>query len=79
MLDEGLIIVKRDQSMSIIPSKRHIEKISKEQICIRYGQLNSENKIDGLGRKITVVPKFSGLAIIEIDEENTFIEEGEFI
>ena len=54
-----------------------VQNKSSDQIYIRYGQLNSQDFIDGLGRKISLKPIYYRDTIIDFDENNTFIEEGE--
>lgn len=52
-------------------------KISNNEICIRHGQLDSENLIDGVGRKIFIITKHNGNSqSISGYEQGTYIEEG---
>jgi len=44
--------------MKIVPARTHVERVSKTETYIRYGQLNNDNKLDGIGRKMTLKPKF---------------------
>jgi len=78
LLTKGLIILSRGEDNTIIPLKNHLDKVSDDEIYIRYGQLNSKNKIIGIGRKISIKPKYYASAINDFVEEKTYIEEGEF-
>ena len=35
MLEDGLVIIKRDENDAIVPLKKHIDKVSAEEIYIR--------------------------------------------
>jgi len=64
----------------VIPNKNHTYKHSDDgdvKIYIRCGQLNSENRIIGLGRKIVLNPIYYRDQIINLSEEKSYIEEGE--
>ena len=76
MLKKGLLVVKRDENSDICQFSNHVDKVSDDEIYIRHGQLNSDHKIDGLGRKISLRPKYYGQILIDLVEGNTFIEEG---
>jgi len=52
LLEEGIIIIKRDSNNLVLPIRSHIKKVKDDDIYIKSGQLNKENKLDGLGRKI---------------------------
>jgi len=58
MLEEGLIMVERNENSQIVPYSSYLDKVFKDEIYIRYGQLNSRNRINGLGRKIYLKPKY---------------------
>jgi len=76
LLDKGLIILSRDNDNVIVPFKDHFDKVSTEEIYFRCGQLNSENKINGLGRKIRLTPKYTDEYIVDFHEETTYLIEG---
>jgi len=78
LLSKGLVILSRGEDSAIIPLKNHVDKVSKEEIYIRSGQLNAKNKILGIGRKILLKPTYYASKINSFIEENTYIEEGEF-
>ena len=78
LLEDGLLIISRDNYKAINPLKEHLDKYSKEEIYIRYGQLTSDNKICGIGRKISLSPKYYRSEIIDLIEDKTYIEEGQF-
>ena len=40
--------------------------------------MNSEKKLEGLGRKVTLKPKYFGDTPIDFEEDATYIEEGQF-
>lgn len=78
LLNDALVIIERNKDEEIIPFSTHLDKISKNVIYIRYGQLNNQNEICGLGRKIHLSMKYSdnGKEFLGFDEETTYIEEG---
>ena len=78
LLEKGLIILSRGEDNAISPLKDHFDKVSTEEIYIRYGQLTSENKINGIGRKVRLSPRYTDDYIVGFYEENTYFEEGEF-
>jgi len=76
----GQLIVRRDRHDKIIAFNKHVEKVPQSnKIYIRYGQLNSKNKLDGVGVKITLVPKYvTGSETINGFLDTSYIEEGQF-
>ena len=78
LLQNGLVIIKRNEEKEIIPYSSHLDKISDEEIYIRCGQLDSNNKLDGIGRKITLRPIYYRKCVTDFTSETTYIEEGEF-
>jgi len=74
LLEDGTIILSRFNNSDIVPYNFYIDKVSKDEIYIRYGQLNSSKKINGIGRKICLRPK--GNPIESYDEEKSYIDEG---
>ena len=51
LLEDGLLIVKRDEENKILKVKKDYKREDKD-VFLRYGQLDSEDKINGLGRRI---------------------------
>jgi len=78
LISEGIIIIRRDSNQDVVPFKKVVDKVTNEEIYIRYGQLDSNNKINGIGTKITLRPKYYSGKIFEFIENGTFIEQGEF-
>ena len=79
IIDKILLNISKDQN-KISPCINDLEPQSfNSEIYIRYGQLDSDQLIHGLGRKICLKPnnKYRD-QIIDFDKENTFMEEGEF-
>jgi len=58
LLQNGLVTIKRNEENEVIPYSSNLDKISDEEIYIRCGQLDSNNKLDGIGRKITLRPTY---------------------
>ena len=80
LCQDGLIFVGTDQTNQLIPLGKDVQTVSADEIYIRLGQLNCVKKINGLGRKITLVPLYSGIKdkkIKSFDEELTLCEEGQ--
>ena len=81
LIEERLIIVRRDQSTNefVQYSKLVSDKDENNQIYIRYGQLNEDGKLHGVGRKISLKPIYFSQSqfISDFDKDKTYIEEGE--
>jgi len=47
LLESGSIILSKSESddNEIVPYSSHVDKVSKEEIIIRYGQLNKDKKL----------------------------------
>ena len=82
LLQGGLIVARRElakDGYTIVPLKKNVNKKSKEVIYIRYGQLDCENKMYGIGRKIMLEPEYFGSTdIIKEFNSSSFVMEGEF-
>ena len=79
LLEDGIIVMKRNSQNQIIPYANHMDNLSSNEIYIRYGQLNSDQHIHGIGRKICLFPKDNKESIREFREDLTYIDEGEFL
>jgi len=75
-----IISIQRDSNNSVIPIKKHIKK-GDDVIYIKYGQLNSQNQIYGLGRNIQlkIYKKDDKGRIIDYVADDTLIDEGELV
>ena len=72
-----IYIPKQTENDTTIQITQPSQSIS--SISITKGQLTNDNKINGLGRKITLKPfnYYKGI-IIDYVPDDTYIEEGEF-
>jgi len=52
LLEDGQIIIKRNEDGEMVPYNYSIQKLSSEEVNIRFGQLNADSKLHGIGRKI---------------------------
>ena len=76
LLEAGLITLARDNVNEIIPYKFNFDESNRDYVYIKCGQLNSDNKIIGIGRKIRLNPKYYNDIIVDFYDSETFIEEG---
>ena len=65
MLENGFVNVKRNEDNSIVEYESNFEEISENEIYIRYGQLNDAKKLEGIGRKITLKPKYYAKKVVD--------------
>ena len=82
LIEKGIIIFKRQPNHELVPFSQILTKSNhKDQnqtIYIRQGQLNSDQKLHGIGAKITLKPKYFNSKIYSFVENDSFIEQGEF-
>jgi len=45
ILESGSIILETSEDNKIVPYSSHVDKVSDEEIYIRYGQLNEDKKL----------------------------------
>lgn len=80
LCSEGFVVVQRDRHHAAIPVTHGLENDQRDELFVRQGQLGYDNRLHGIGKKITLRPTYLKKTnnIKGYDADCSFYDEGHF-